>query len=331
MVTSAGTETVCNTRPVRASSSANVCGVDALAALAEARIAPAATTIAAACLRFTSAPRTWIGQFAANPIAPSQNTNERHDNPPLRAENARHNDEVNTVTSESRPGWLLDELRSAGRENLDVDHVQRYDAKEDAGARDEVLLLKNWGLTATSHVIDVGPGTGQFTVAVAAECQRVIAVDVSPVMLAVLQAKLTAAGINNVEIARAGFLSYEHTGRPADVVYSRYALHHLPDFWKTIALHRVHRMLRPGGILRLCDIVYSFDPAQAHERIEAWCATGGSSDDQWSRAELEEHVRDEHSTFTWLLEPMLRRAGFVIADASYSPDGMLATYIARAT
>lgn len=29
----------------------------------------------------------------------------------------------------------------------------------------------------------------------------------------------------------------------------------------------------------------------------------------------EEHVRDEHSTFTWLLEPMIERAGFAIEQA----------------
>ena len=51
----------------------------------------------------------------------------------------------------------------------------------------------------------------------------------------------------------------------------------------------------------------------------------------WSRAELEEHVRDEHSTFAWLLEPMIRRSGFEIEDAEYSEDAVFAKYVARAT
>jgi hypothetical protein len=38
----------------------------------------------------------------------------------------------------------------------------------------------------------------------------------------------------------------------------------------------------------------------------------------WTRAELEAHVRDEHSTFTWLLEPVLERAGFEIREAERS-------------
>jgi hypothetical protein len=55
--------------------------------------------------------------------------------------------------------------------------------------------------------------------------------------------------------------------------------------------------------------------------------TGVETD--WIRAELEEHVRDEHSTFTWLLEPMIERSGFRIESADYSPDGMFAKYVAR--
>jgi SAM-dependent methyltransferase len=178
----------------------------------------------------------------------------------------------------------------------------------------------------------MGAGTGQFTSAAAPACARVIAVDVSPVMVRHLRAKLTAAQVTNVDVVQAGFLTYQHDSHPADFVYSRYALHHLPDFWKTIALTRLHQILRPGGILRLSDVVYSFDPATAPDRIEAWCATANTStEDNWSRAELEEPVRDEHSTFTWLLEPMIQRSGFTIEQATYSPDGIFATYIARAT
>ena len=44
----------------------------------------------------------------------------------------------------------------------------------------------------------------------------------------------------------------------------------------------------------------------------------------WTRGELAEHMCDEHSTFTWLLEPMLERAGFDIADADYGESGMFA-------
>lgn len=227
-------------------------------------------------------------------------------------------------------GWWLDEMGSAGRENLDGDHVARYDTKEDSGALAEVDRCRALGLGPRSVVIDVGAGTGQFVVAVAPHCERVVALDVSPVMLDVLQAKVERHRLDNVEVVQAGFLSYRHDGEPADVVHSRYALHHLPDFWKALALARIHRLLAPGGVCRLIDVVYHFPVAEAEDRIEAWCATGGDDiEGGWSRAELEEHVRDEHSTFTWLLEPMMESVGLSIEDASYSEDGIFASYVLR--
>ncbi len=228
-------------------------------------------------------------------------------------------------------GWLLDEAGSAGRENLDAAHVARYDSKEDAGAAAEVAVLVSLGLCESSTVVDVGAGTGQFVCAVAPLCSRVVAVDVSPVMLGVLRERV--AGLANVEVVEAGFLTYSHVGPPVDFVYSRWALHHLPDFWKGVALWRLRQVLRAGGVLRLSDVVYSFSPAEAEERVEAWCATADAAADierDWSRAELEEHVRDEHSTYTWLLEPIIERAGFAIEQADYSEDGIFAQYVLRA-
>lgn len=240
---------------------------------------------------------------------------------------------MSVPASGDRPAWLLDEVAGAGRENLDPGHVARYDDKEDAGAAAEVELLVGLGLDAGSTVVDLGAGTGQFTLAVAPYCARVVAVDVSPVMLERLHAKVAAAGATNVEVVRAGFLTYEHRGDLADIVYSRWALHHLPDFWKALALRRMRSCLRRGGILRLVDLVYSFELTDADERIEAWCATlpvEPATDGQWRRADIEEHVRDEHSTFTWLLEPMMERSGFRIEQAEYSPEGVEAAYIATA-
>ncbi|MGI8686555.1 MAG: class I SAM-dependent methyltransferase [Acidimicrobiales bacterium] len=230
-----------------------------------------------------------------------------------------------------QPGWFLDEIAHAGRENLDAVHVARYDKKEDAGAPAEVALLRELGLAQDSVVIDFGAGTGQLALAVAPACAWVVAVDVSPVMLNLLHDKVSAAGLTNVEVVQAGFLTYGHDGEPVDFVYSRYALHHLPDFWKALALERIRRMLRPGGVLRLCDVVHSFEPAEVVARVGAWCATAGADvEDEWLRWELEEHVRDECSTFTWLLEPMIQRSGFDIEDAVYSRDGVFARYVLRA-
>jgi len=228
--------------------------------------------------------------------------------------------------------WWPDERAHAGREHFDEQHARRYDAKMDAGAADEIALLRAAGfLGAGSTVVDLGTGTGQFAIAAAELCARVVAVDVSPIMLARLREKLAAGTVTNVETVDAGFLTYEHAGEPADVVYSRFALHHLPDFWQAIALRRIAGMLRPSGVLRLSDVVYSFGPDEAEACIEAWITTLMATDVEagWTRAEIAEHVRDENSTFTWLLEPMIERAGLEIVDATYSADRMLARYLCR--
>ncbi len=135
---------------------------------------------------------------------------------------------------------MPNEVLTAGRENLDPVHVARYDRKEDVSANAESELMRSRHPRAVT-VIDIGAGTGQFAIAASRWAYRVVAVDVSPVMLAGLRTKLAAAAIRNVECVEAGFLTYCHQGDRADVIYSRLALHHLPDFWKAVALTRSPR------------------------------------------------------------------------------------------
>jgi FkbM family methyltransferase len=64
--------------------------------------------------------------------------------------------------------------------------------------------MKRLGLNEQSELVDIGAGTGQFTLAVASVCARVVAVDVSPVMLDVLKAKISASALPNVEVVQQG-------------------------------------------------------------------------------------------------------------------------------
>jgi hypothetical protein len=70
--------------------------------------------------------------------------------------------------------------------------------------------------------------------------------------------------------------------------------------------------------LRLRDLVFDFDPADADENIEAWLA-GAVSDPAigWTADELAEHIRIEFSTYSWLLERLLERTGFEILDRDF--------------
>ena len=227
-----------------------------------------------------------------------------------------------------RPDWYLDELAHAGPEHLDPAYIATYDRKAGTDPATDVAALQGLGLDDTSVLVDLGAGTGTFTLAAAPHCRQVVAVDVSPAMLAALRANVAAHGLTNVTTANAGFLSYAHEGPPADFVYSRNALHHLADFWKGLALARVAATLRPGGVLFLRDLVYDFDPTEADATMERWLAgASASAADGWTRAELAEHLRDEYSTYSWLVEPLLERSGFAIRERQIEGPGTYAAYI----
>jgi len=224
--------------------------------------------------------------------------------------------------------WTFDELAHAGQEHLDPGYIATYDRKAATNPTDDVELLRGLGLTASSTLIDLGAGTGTFALAAAPLCRRVVAVDVSSAMLDFAKERARQLGLSNIDYVQAGFLSYMHSGERADVVYSRNALHHLPDFWKVMALHRITEMLLPGGMLRLRDLVFSFEPTQTESAIEAWLAQAASTPETgWTREELDTHLLTEHSTFTWLLEPMLMHAGFQIDQVEYSESGIYAAYV----
>src|SRR4051812_9565251 len=123
--------------------------------------------------------------------------------------------------------WMLDELAHAGPEHLDPAFVRGYDAKQgypDPTEDLEILASHD----ATANVVDLGAGTGRFALAAARRFARVTAVDVSPAMLEALRER--ARDLPNLRCVRAGFLTYEHSGPPADAVHTRNALHQLPDF-----------------------------------------------------------------------------------------------------
>jgi SAM-dependent methyltransferase len=179
----------------------------------------------------------------------------------------------------------------------------------------DIDRLVEMGLGSTSTLVDFGAGTGTFALAATRVCAHVIAVDVSRTMLAIAKREATRLSVDNLITVEAGFLTYEHAGPPADAVYSRNALHHLPDFWKTIALSRIAAILAPGGLFLLRDLVLSAQPSEAVEKVEAWLAAGAARPEEgWTRAERAKDVREEHITFAWLLEAMLAHAGFDLLD-----------------
>jgi ubiquinone/menaquinone biosynthesis C-methylase UbiE len=215
--------------------------------------------------------------------------------------------------------WMINELAHAGPEHLDPAFVAGFDRKQGyPDPAEDLAVFEAHGLGTASAVVDLGAGTGRFALAAARLFGHVTAVDVSPAMVAALRERAEAAGLANLECVRAGLLSYARTGPPADGVYTRHALHQLPDFWKALALYRIAGMLRPGGVLRLRDLIYDFSPGEADQVFRGWLA-GAAADpgEGYTADDYAEHIRNEFSTFRWLLEPMLAEAGFEILTADF--------------
>lgn len=77
-------------------------------------------------------------------------------------------------------------------------------------------------------VVDIGAGTGAWTVFLAQFARQVTALDPSPAMLGVLRENVAARGFNNVAIVEGGWPSV--TLPLHDVAFCSHALYSVPDF-----------------------------------------------------------------------------------------------------
>jgi ubiquinone/menaquinone biosynthesis C-methylase UbiE len=227
-------------------------------------------------------------------------------------------------TRRAMTDWYYDDLRQVGLDFEDVAAIEAYDRNQRTSAREDLALLDQLDIKADQAVIDIGCGTGAFAVAAAGRCRTVYAVDVSAGMLAFARQRAASRNLSNIAFRRGGFLSYVHDGPPVDVLVTRYAFHHLPDFWKGAALLRMKEMLRPGGTLFISDVVFSFALPEHRREIEAWIARMAKPPGEgFTAADFATHVRDEHSTYDWIIEGLIERAGFRIDrkvrwDAAYA-------------
>ena len=78
---------------------------------------------------------------------------------------------------------MLDELAHAGPGQLDPAFVAGYQRKQGSpDPAEDLTVLAAHGLDATSTVVDLGAGTGRFSLGAARRVGQVIAVDISPAM-----------------------------------------------------------------------------------------------------------------------------------------------------
>lgn len=231
------------------------------------------------------------------------------------------------MTMKYKLSWQYDEFQQVGTDYGNKAEVEIYDPSH-ANFRDIVAesnkILDTLEIKASDIVIDFGPGTGTFVIQAAQRCARVYAVDVSQAMLNFAESKASRSGLSNIEFHHSGFLTYKHADQKVDAVFTTFAFHHLPDFWKGIALKRINRMLKPGGRLFIHDVI--IEEGNAIENINALIEEHAEAGGQMLREDTERHFREEYSTYDWVMDGLLSRAGFTI-KSKHIIGGVLGTYI----
>lgn len=214
----------------------------------------------------------------------------------------------------SLPEWYYEE-KQIGVDYLDpkiadeynLEHQRFRDFKSES--EDIVKKLK---ITSDDIILDFGCGTGEIALNLAKYCKKVICVDISSAMLDILKYNAEKENIDNIETHCAGFLTYTHEGEEVNKIISKFALHHLPDFWKSVALLQIADLLKQGGKFYLSDVIFNFNPRNYKKSINNFIdnirSIGGNS----MGDEAEIHIKDEFSTYDWIMEGLFEKTGFSI-------------------
>lgn len=101
-------------------------------------------------------------------------------------------------------------------------------------------------LSADDSILEVGCGTGSTALLLAGDVKQITASDISPNMVQIGAEKARAQDIRNVTFVNATLSDGAFGNGPYDVVLALNLLHLLEDV--PAALHRIHGLLKPGGV-----------------------------------------------------------------------------------
>ncbi|OKO76798.1 class I SAM-dependent methyltransferase [Bradyrhizobium sp. NAS96.2] len=218
--------------------------------------------------------------------------------------------------------WYYTQRRQVG---LDTAVASIYDVSEDSDVRARQALTM-LGVKPGWRIADIGCGNGVLATEAALIGAEVDAIDISPAMigLAEIYARDRKAKIRTQP---AGLLSFAYQPNSYDLIVSEFTLHHLPDFWKAVALSRIFNALKPGANFYLRDMVFVSMPDGVDRDVEGWADFSIKNHD-FERESVMTHMRDEYSTFGWVMERMLTETGFTMVAADYHAP-LHGTYLLR--
>lgn len=108
------------------------------------------------------------------------------------------------------------------------------------------------GLTSP-RIMDYGCGTGMCSIPLAYRASGILAVDISPGMLAEVRKKAGTLGLANIETLQHDLAAQPMEGAGEfDVIITAMAMHHVQDV--TTVLARFRPLLAPNGVLLVADL-----------------------------------------------------------------------------
>ncbi len=128
-------------------------------------------------------------------------------------------------------------------------HAGRYDRSVRLLTRSwpEVQRLTGEALAGCERALEVAAGTGLLTGTLAGAAREVIATDYAEAMVAQLEARVRAEGLDNVRCETVDVYALPYEPASFDAVVAANVLHLLPDLEGALAALR--RVLKPGGRL----------------------------------------------------------------------------------
>ncbi len=130
-----------------------------------------------------------------------------------------------------------------------------------AKGQDLTLMVETAKPTAEMRVLDVGCAAGHTAFAFAPYVREVIGVDLSEGTLKEATKQARDKNFNHVNFQLASANNLPFADNDFDIVTCRYVAHHFPDLGP--ALGEIFRVLKPGGVFLLVDIISPEDSALA--------------------------------------------------------------------
>lgn len=117
------------------------------------------------------------------------------------------------------------------------------------------------GAAGDGKILDVACGPGIVTAVLAGRAEQVTAFDATPEMLKKARQRCAGAGLDNVSFEQGNAETMPFDDGTFDGVVTRLAIHHFAD--PARVLGEMFRVLRPGGLAVIADVVASEDPEEA--------------------------------------------------------------------